>query len=124
MGRICCGSPRPRGLPSLSQSMDEQRMEAQTEYVGYRHWNRIRNSGDAITPLILERISGLPARSAPPDRPHILGVGSIMFLANKNSHIWGSGILNPSMPAPDVLESSFHAVRGKKTRDKLLDLGV
>jgi hypothetical protein len=99
-------------------------MQTRTEYLGYRHWNRIRNSGDAITPLVLERISGLAARSSSPDMPHILGVGSIMFFANRHSHVWGSGILNPGMPAPDVLQSTFHAVRGTKTRDALRALGV
>jgi hypothetical protein len=99
-------------------------MPAQTDYIGYRHWNRIRNSGDAITPHILERISGLPARSVSPNAPHILGVGSILFFANKQSHVWGSGILNPSMAVPGVHESTFYALRGKKTQALLRELSV
>ncbi len=99
-------------------------MGAQTDYIGYRHWNRIRNSGDAITPHILEHFTGLPARSVNPGAPHILGVGSILFLANKQSLVWGSGILNPTMPMPGVQESAFYAIRGKKTEGLLRELKV
>jgi hypothetical protein len=99
-------------------------MSGQTDYIGYRHWNRIRNNGDAITPHILELITGLPARAVGPTAPHILGVGSILFFANKQSHVWGSGILNPSMALPGIHESTFYALRGKKTQALLRDLNV
>jgi hypothetical protein len=99
-------------------------MAAQTDYIGYRHWNRIRNNGDAITPHILELIAGLPARAVGPTAPHILGVGSILFFANKQSHVWGSGILNPNMALPGVHESTFYALRGEKTRALLRELKV
>lgn len=99
-------------------------MLAPTDYIGYRSWNRIRNSGDAITPYILEGLTGLPSRSVGPDLPHILGVGSILFFANKNSSVWGAGVLNPNTPLPEIHESAFYALRGKKTRDFVTGLGV
>jgi len=99
-------------------------MQADTDYIGYRSWNRIRNSGDAITPYILEGITGLPTRSVGPHLPHVLGVGSILFFANERSHVWGSGILNPDMVLGDIRKSSFHALRGKKTHEFLRGLGI
>jgi hypothetical protein len=99
-------------------------MLAPTDYIGYRSWNRIRNSGDAITPYVLEGLTGLPSRLVGPDLPHILGVGSILFFANKNSSVWGAGVLNPNMPLPEIGDSAFYALRGKKTRDFVKSLGV
>ena len=93
-------------------------------YLGYRSWNRIRNSGDAITPAILQRLSGMLTRQVGPGVPHILGVGSILFFANQNSHVWGCGILNPDILIPDAARSSYHALRGKKTYSFLRDLGI
>ena len=99
-------------------------MPERTEFIGYRSWNRIRNNGDAITPHIIQHIAGIPPRLVGPDVPHILGVGSILFFANENSHVWGSGVLNPDMPLPHIHKSSFHAVRGKKTLGFLRGIGV
>jgi hypothetical protein len=95
-----------------------------SESIGYRSWNRIRNSGDAITPYIMEKLTDRPTRLVGPDVPHILGVGSILFFANERSHVWGSGVLNPDMPLPDIHKSTFRAVRGKKTYSFLKGLGV
>ncbi len=56
-------------------------MLAQTDYIGDRHWNRIRNSGDVVTPPILEPIADLSARSAAPDLQHVLDIGAILSCA-------------------------------------------
>jgi len=99
-------------------------MSQDTNYIGYRSWNRIRNSGDAITSEILTKLTGLPARAVSPECPHILGVGSILFFAGRNSHVWGSGILNPAMPIPEAGSASYYALRGKKTYSALRELGI
>jgi hypothetical protein len=54
----------------------------------------------------------------------MLGVGSILFFANKHSHVWGSGILHPGMSLSDIDKSTFHALRGKRTFSFLTERGI
>jgi hypothetical protein len=53
------------------------------------------------------------------NKPHILGIGSILFMATEASHVWGSGILDPRQSYPRLNPDNVHAVRGTLTRDLL-----
>lgn len=83
--------------------------------VRHRYYNKVRNLGDAITAPLLDRILGLVPVTVPRMHPHLLATGSIFFMANENSHIWGSGILDPAMNLDKVDPSKIHAVRGYET---------
>jgi len=48
-------------------------------------------------------------------QPHLLGIGSIFFMANPNSFVWGSGALRPYAEMPQVPPENIRAVRGKLT---------
>jgi len=90
-----------------------------------RYWNRIQNIGDAINPYILELVSGQkPYYATNAEEEHVLGVGSIFFMANKKSHIWGSGILDPRHDVSNVDLTKVHAVRGRGTRSALERWGL
>ena len=90
-----------------------------------RYWNRIQNIGDAINPYVLELVSGQkPYYATNADEEHVLGVGSIFFMANSHSHIWGSGILDPRGDISNVDLTKVHAVRGKLTRSVLESRGL
>jgi hypothetical protein len=91
--------------------------------VGYRNYNKIRNLGDAINPLIIEHVSGAQAAFALGAAPHVLGIGSIMFSANMRSHVWGSGMINDQKPLPRFDARKVHALRGKETFSALRRLG-
>ncbi|MBN8902549.1 MAG: polysaccharide pyruvyl transferase family protein, partial [Rhodospirillales bacterium] len=54
----------------------------------------------------------------------MLGVGSILGLANVHSHVWGSGYLNPTVIHAGVHQAKFHALRGQKTLDLLRSFGI
>jgi len=85
-----------------------------------RYWNVVNNAGDQINPYIFERVAGVrPFFSPRRNEAHVLGVGSIMFMATPASHIWGSGILDPGGDLSQVSAANVHAVRGKLTRDLL-----
>ena len=99
-------------------------MVGQVSCIRYRNWNRTRNCGDALTPFIAEMITGLPLRYGAWNVPHLIGVGSILGLANGYSHVWGSGYLNPTVVHPGVHDCTFHALRGQKTVDLLRSMGV
>jgi GR25 family glycosyltransferase involved in LPS biosynthesis len=85
-----------------------------------RYWNLVRNAGDQVNPYLFEVVAGrTPYFSARRNQPHVLGVGSILFMATPESHVWGSGILAPDGDYSQVSPDKVHAVRGKLTRDIL-----
>jgi hypothetical protein len=91
-----------------------------SQSVPLRYWARHRNIGDLINPYIVDAATGLrPYFTDDETTPHVLGIGSIFFLASAQSHIWGSGILDPSIEYGNAAQSQIHAVRGRLTRDLL-----
>lgn len=91
--------------------------------IPFRYYNVIRNCGDAITSYILENSFGVTGRVTDSKDDHLLAIGSIFFMANQKSHIWGSGVLSPNSKLPAVDVKKIHAVRGKKTIEHLRSIG-
>jgi hypothetical protein len=88
--------------------------------VPLRYWSRGRNIGDSINPYIVELVSGcIPSFCYSERAEHVLGIGSVFFMATRTSHIWGAGILDPRRPLDNVDPSKIHAVRGSKTLELL-----
>jgi hypothetical protein len=84
-------------------------------HVRYRYWNKLRNCGDAVTAYILRDVLGHEPVMVGPEGPHLLATGSIFFMANEHSVIWGSGILHPSDKQKAVDIANVRAVRGFHT---------
>ena len=100
------GPSSPAGVPGWS------------DCVPIRYWNRIHNIGDAINPYVIEAVSGRrPFYTYDEHAEHVLGVGSVLFMATQSSKIWGSGILDPTAPCPLLGVNNVRAVRGTMTRD-------
>lgn len=86
------------------------------------------NFGDILGKYILEKISNKKIiRVIHPSMrryklfiKHYLTVGSILEVANKNSIVWGSGIMRRY---DFTKKAKFLAVRGPITRQRLLELG-
>lgn len=87
--------------------------------VSYRYWDKARNCGDAVTAYILRDVLGHTPVTVPRDRPHLLATGSIFFLANPASVIWGSGVLHPGDRPKALDPSRIRAVRGHRTLEVL-----
>ncbi len=90
------------------------------------HWWRGANDsnfGDAITPYIIEKLSGKKVQYSNKYclKPFYLVTGSILCNANKNSIIWGSGIVEQKQKIKKP--NKILAVRGPLTRKRLLELG-
>lgn len=95
--------------------------------------NRVRhyNVGDDLNFYLIKELSGkkVIAYKAFYHRPvkNIMMIGSIIdWLGNKQSIVWGSGILVPPSPEelkPNYILKSVLAVRGKKTRECLINSG-
>lgn len=84
-------------------------------------WARTPNWGDALNPILIEKISGtIPIYD--PNNPNYLCIGSILQWAKNNTKVWGTGIIRNNEVlkfSPDVL-----AVRGPLTRNILLDQNI
>lgn len=83
------------------------------------------NFGDEITPWLFKKMFDVNIEKPcnPKDENVLLGVGSIMRLANKNTEVWGSGIRN--IDQGDFKGAKkFHAVRGPFTQKRLHELGM
>ena len=83
------------------------------------------NYGDLLSKYLVEKISGRPVKFVHPkkqpwykwNKKNYLAAGSIIHHADKNSVVWGSGIIDNKQ---QVVKADFRAVRGPKTREYLL----
>ena len=56
--------------------------------------------------------------------PHVLAVGSITFMANVHSTLWGCGVLNHQVGVPDIAPHQIRALSGRHSADRLVSNGV
>ncbi len=85
------------------------------------------NFGDIITPYILKELTDKKIerinKSSFYPYEHYLIIGSILDRATKHTIIWGSGLISEDSKPLEHPKRIF-AVRGPKTRAKLLKLGI
>ena len=90
--------------------------------------NGKENYGDLMSKYLVEKISKKKVITVthPSNRlykhlfKHYLAIGSIISSANKNSIVWGSGIIKKDV---NIRNAKFLAVRGPKTRNRILEKG-
>lgn len=82
-----------------------------------------KNFGDIITPYLVEKISDKKVIWVNKHcfREHYMVTGSILPDANKNSIVWGSGIMSKQQKIKKP--KRICAVRGPLTRKRLLEIG-
>ncbi len=80
-----------------------------------------KNVGDLLTPYLVEKITGKPVHNVKSRKfGHLLGVGSMIHRAKRNSDIWGTGTLDYTIGSQfDVSELKVHALRGHLTAEIL-----
>jgi pyruvyltransferase len=84
------------------------------------------NFGDILNPLLIQYLTKkkvINVRSEYCDKAHMLAIGSILDRATSSSIVWGSGYISESSIYIEK-PKKIYAVRGPKTRDKLLEQGV
>ncbi|OUJ04401.1 polysaccharide pyruvyl transferase family protein [Acetobacter cibinongensis] len=91
--------------------------------IPYNGWNFLRNLGDRFGANVIDYVSGALPVISRKEEPHVLAVGSILFMANQNSHLWGIGCMNSSLPDVMIDSCNVHALRGKYTADLLTKAG-
>lgn len=89
------------------------------------YYRRMRNVGDAITPLVLEAFTGRPVTVVrSPDDDHVLSIGSVLQTSTPRSYVWGTGLVDPSAGVGTPDPARVLAVRGKLTHQALRRAGV
>lgn len=79
-------------------------------------WNRLPNFGDALSPVVVARLTGaVPTLVSRRYKGKLLAQGSVMRALAQGDYVWGTGAIQdaPIFPPKDV---TFCAVRGPLTR--------
>jgi pyruvyltransferase len=85
------------------------------------------NFGDYLSVKVVERILGQPIaiykKEVPPKEIKLLAIGSILYFADENDVVWGSGINGKTLKKSDYRFQNIdvRAVRGPLTRQFLMD---
>lgn len=116
--------------------------KAELARVNLNYWklnskNDIDNLGDYLSVVVVEnmlRERGLSLDTSVRETKHLYAIGSILMTGFQDSTIWGTGILGDIRVGIEgkmavlvnkhIRRLDVRAVRGPKTRDFLLDIGI
>lgn len=95
--------------------------------INYLYGNKNENFGDFLTPYIVNKLTDKQVILFSPESKfsyffkHSLMVGSIIYLSNKRTVVWGSGIIKEN---EKIKGGRFVLVRGPRTAKRLKELGL
>ncbi len=89
-----------------------------------RSWSRIRNHGDRVSADLIRLLFGAEPVEVAPDQPHLLAVGSVTFMANRFSTLWGSGVLNRQVGLLELGAGQIRALRGRHSAEVMGARGI
>lgn len=85
------------------------------------------NFGDILNLFIIKNLTSRPIMLINPSSflfrkiiPHYFAIGSILYRTNKKSIVWGTGIMRKN---EIVRAKKYFAVRGPRSRNRILELG-
>lgn len=88
------------------------------------HWVRGNNWGDALSPILVELLSGKKAMHVVGNHhDRYMAIGSLLDDANERTEVWGSGFIREK-GAVVGRPRAIHAVRGPLSRSLLLKQGI
>ena len=85
-------------------------------------WNNNINFGDQLNKFIIEKLSGQKVNLINEyyNKLHYMCIGSILHFANKNTVVWGSGLIsNDKKYLPKSVPKKIHSIRGPLTKQYL-----
>ena len=103
-----------------------RRLAFETVYSGHLplYYCDSPNWGDALSPVLCSMLSGKPVKKMLwGHQNRYFAIGSILEHANGRARIWGSGFVWPDSKLAEA-PAAVHAVRGPRTRARLLELGI
>lgn len=88
------------------------------------HWVRGNNWGDALSPVLVELLSGKKAAHVVGNHhDRYMAIGSLLDDANERTEVWGSGFIRENGTVVGR-PRAIHAVRGPLSRSLLLKQGI
>lgn len=100
---------------------ENRRSDSLSLFWWHSHTLRGSNFGDALSPVIVSRLSGKQTTRTDAS-PKLVAVGSVLKFAKNGDTVWGSGF--PSGDQSCERGAKVLAVRGPLTRERLLKLGI
>ncbi|WP_292235275.1 polysaccharide pyruvyl transferase family protein [Mesorhizobium sp.] len=90
------------------------------DMIPIQYFLRVNNVGDKFSPEIVRLLSAKePVWTSNSRQPHLLGIGSILSVANEHSFVWGTGIMHPKLGVGNPLPARVLALRGKLSYKEL-----
>ena len=97
-------------------------------YIKVDYVKKLNNFGDILNPVIIKRLIGRnvdihSVNSKYYRKTYLMAIGSILQRANKQAIVWGSGFIENESEIYQKPQK-IYAVRGPKTRERLLQLNI
>lgn len=103
---------------------DELQLLNKKDVILVKYFNETPNWGDELNKYLLEKITGKEVvRHTGGYRNHLLGIGSVLGGATKQSVVWGSGLISDTA-RPRGRPQRICSVRGPMTRERLHSLNI
>lgn len=88
--------------------------------VDLKYFLRVKNLGDRISPLLVEKLLGVRTRwIRHVETPHLVAAGSLIEQCGPNSAIWGAGAMFSDRDLPNIRLKNILALRGKLTAQRI-----
>jgi pyruvyltransferase len=103
-----------------------RRLTFETAYSGHLplYYCESPNWGDALSPVLCSMLSGKPVKKMLWQHQHRnLAIGSILGNSSRWAEVWGSGFMWADEKLAEAPQA-VHAVRGPRSRAKLLEMGM
>jgi pyruvyltransferase len=86
-------------------------------------WPNAPNFGDAMSPWLVQKMTGATVVRADRALPHYAAIGSILRHVRPTSVVWGTGSFGEELDHHIAADADYRAVRGPLTRQKILNVG-
>lgn len=102
---------------------DPASAELQPSYAPISYFIKIRNVGDALNPILVDKLFGLDTRWSDRRQPHITAIGSLTVVSPL-SCVWGSGLMHEQAKVEEASASRIFALRGKLSYAQFVRSGI
>ena len=86
-------------------------------------WPKAPNFGDALSPWLVQKMTGATVVRADTAQPHYVAIGSVLRYTRPTSIVWGTGSFGDELVKDIPVDADYRAVRGPLTREKILTAG-
>lgn len=113
------------GLPNPLDrfEVDQSALMLHNNKIPLIHWPNTPNFGDALSPWLVQKLTGFETLQNNGDIPSYIAIGSILNRVRDQTVVWGTGSFGPEPPREVNRKARYTAVRGPLTRSRVIDRG-